>query len=108
MEDGDGRPCCIREQVRVGETVLLEHAIPDLDLELKSRRISRAPCHCSRLRYTRAPQECCAEPCEVITAEQMTPLVLVPEVFIPVRTEEKIGSFSRPPCFLEIAIERCV
>src|SRR4029077_21210558 len=96
----------VGDHVCVRESVFLELAVEDLDLELKRRRVSRAPEDRFLLTDARRLETRVTDPGEMVSTEHVAELVLVAKLLIPVSAEEKVRrSLARPPRFLEVVVE---
>src|SRR6266446_7995055 len=76
------------------------------DLKLEERSIRHAGDKRLFLRDAGGLEALVAHAAQLVSAEEVTELVLVAEIFVPVGTEEEVGCFlARPPRLLEVVPE---
>src|SRR5687768_1501530 len=106
----DGQPCAERvcEEVGVGEPVLLELCVEDLDLQLEGRRVQSTPRDRLRLRHACAAEKRGTKARQVIATKSMAEFVLVAEILVPIGVEEKsIGPLPGPPRVPHVVVKHC-
>ena len=96
----------VGDHVRVREAILLVHAVEDFDLELEERSVCHAGDERLFLRDAGGLETLVARAAQLVSAEEVTELVLVAEILVPVGTEEEVVCFlARPPRLLEVVPE---
>src|SRR5204862_3067206 len=78
------------DHVRVRKAVLSEVPVEDLDLQLERRRIRRTPDDRLRVTDARFLQTSVANARQMIAAEHVPELVLIPEFLVPVGVEKEM------------------
>src|SRR2546423_11197897 len=82
LHDEQRLPHGVRDHVGVREAILLKLTVKDLDLKLKCRGIGRGPEECLLVADTCFTQRRVANSREMIAAEHVAELVLVPEPLV--------------------------